>query len=50
MTASTEELSAFKLQRHPENPVLLPDPSSDWEYYDVFNPAVIHDNGLFRLT
>jgi len=39
----------FKLQRHPENPVLLPDPSSDWECYNVFNPAVIHDNGLFHM-
>jgi predicted GH43/DUF377 family glycosyl hydrolase len=39
----------FKLQRHPDNPVLLPDPSSDWECYNVFNPAVIYDNGLFRM-
>ncbi len=35
--------------RHPANPVLLPDPASDWECYNVFNPAVIHHNGLFHM-
>ncbi len=39
----------FQLQRHPINPVLLPDPSSDWECYNVFNPSVIHHNGLFHM-
>jgi len=39
----------MKLQRHPQNPVLLPDPTSDWETYNVFNPAVIHHNGLFHM-
>jgi len=39
----------MKLQRHPSNPVLLPDPSSDWETYNVFNPSVIHHNGLFHM-
>lgn len=39
----------FKLDRHPSNPILLPDPSSDWECYNVFNPAVIHHNGLFHM-
>jgi predicted GH43/DUF377 family glycosyl hydrolase len=28
---------------------MLPDPTSDWETYNVFNPAVIHDNGLFHM-
>jgi len=37
------------LQRHPVNPVLLPDLGSDWECYNVFNPAVIHYRGLFHM-
>ncbi len=36
-------------QRHPNNPILLPDPSSEWETYNVFNPSVIHHNGLFHM-
>jgi len=39
----------FKLQRHPANPILLPDPTSDWECSNVFNPGVIHHNGLFHM-
>ncbi len=39
----------FKLERHPANPILLPDPASDWESYNVFNPAVVHYNGLFHM-
>jgi len=39
----------MKLQRHPQNPILLPDPTSDWETYNVFNPSVIHHNGLFHM-
>jgi predicted GH43/DUF377 family glycosyl hydrolase len=39
----------MKLQRHPDNPILLPDLTSDWECANVFNPAVIHHNGLFHM-
>jgi predicted GH43/DUF377 family glycosyl hydrolase len=39
----------FKLERHPVNPILLPDPGSDWECYNVFNPAVVHHNNLFHM-
>jgi beta-1,2-mannobiose phosphorylase / 1,2-beta-oligomannan phosphorylase len=39
----------MKLLRHPENPILLPDNTSDWETYNVFNPAVIYQNGLFHM-
>lgn len=39
----------MKLQRHPANPLLLPDPTSDWETYNVFNPSVIHHNNLFHM-
>ncbi len=37
------------LNRHPSNPILLPDPQSDWETYNVFNPSVIYANGLFHM-
>ena len=39
----------MELKRHPSNPILLPDPNSDWESYNVFNPAVIHHNDLFHM-
>ncbi len=39
----------MKLVRHPQNPLLLPDPNSDWESVNVFNPAVIFDKGLFHM-
>lgn len=39
----------MKLERHPANPLLLPDPALAWECYNVFNPAVIHHNGLFHM-
>lgn len=37
------------LQRDPANPLLLPDPASDWEAFNVFNPAVVYHNGLFHV-
>lgn len=39
----------MKLQRHPDNPILEPDPSSPWEAEHVFNPAVIFHNDLFHM-
>lgn len=39
----------MRLQKNPANPILLPDPTSDWETYNVFNPAVIFHNGLFHM-
>lgn len=39
---------SFQLQRHPD-PLLLPDPTSPWECYNVFNPSVIRANGLFHM-
>jgi predicted GH43/DUF377 family glycosyl hydrolase len=39
----------MKLQRHPANPILLPDRSSDWECSNVFNPGVLYHNGLFHM-
>jgi len=37
------------LQRHPANPILLPVLTSEWECTNVFNPSVIHHNGLFHM-
>jgi beta-1,2-mannobiose phosphorylase / 1,2-beta-oligomannan phosphorylase len=39
----------IKLQRHPANPILLPESTSDWECYNVFNPGALHHNGLFHM-
>ena len=39
----------MKLQRHPENPILLPDLESDWECYNVFNAGVIYQDALFHM-
>lgn len=39
----------MRLLRYIENPILLPDVTSNWETYNVFNPAVIHKNGLFHM-
>lgn len=39
----------MRLQRTPHNPILLPDPASPWEAYNVFNPSVIYHNGLFHM-
>ena len=40
---------SFQLARHSTEPILLPDLSSEWECYNVFNPSVIHHNGLFHM-
>ena len=39
----------MKLERYAQTPIMLPDPDSDWECYNVFNPSVIHHNGLFHM-
>jgi beta-1,2-mannobiose phosphorylase / 1,2-beta-oligomannan phosphorylase len=39
----------MRLQRHTANPILLPDPASDWETYNVFNPSVIYHDRLFHM-
>jgi predicted GH43/DUF377 family glycosyl hydrolase len=39
----------MKLTRYDGNPILLPDPGSDWECYNVFNPGVIYAGGLFHM-
>jgi predicted GH43/DUF377 family glycosyl hydrolase len=39
----------MQLLRHRANPILLPDPASEWESANVFNPSVILHNGLFHM-
>lgn len=39
----------MKLTRISDQPIMLPDPASPWSCYNVFNPAVIHHNGLFHM-
>jgi beta-1,2-mannobiose phosphorylase / 1,2-beta-oligomannan phosphorylase len=35
--------------RHPNNPIFLPNPTSEWECYNVFNPGVLYHDRLFHM-
>ncbi|MBN2048727.1 MAG: glycosidase [Anaerolineaceae bacterium] len=37
------------LKRVSRQPIFISDTQSDWECYNVFNPAVIHHRGLFHM-
>ena len=39
----------MKLIRHPESPVLYPNPLNQWEAMNVFNCAVTYHNSLFHM-
>ena len=39
----------MKLQRHPQNPILAPNPQHAWEALNVFNGGVVYYRGLFHL-
>jgi predicted GH43/DUF377 family glycosyl hydrolase len=39
----------MRLQRHPDSPILLPNPLHEWEARNVFNPGVVYHNNLFHL-
>lgn len=39
----------LKLKRHPQSPLMYPNPLHRWEALNVFNPAVIQHNGLFHM-
>ena len=39
----------MKLRRYASEPIMLPDLTSDWECYNVFNPSVIYRDGLFHM-
>ena len=38
-----------QLVRHPQGPLVYPNPFHEWESINVFNPAVIQHNGLFHM-
>lgn len=39
----------MQLVRHPQSPLLYPNPLHQWEAVNVFNPAVTWHNGLFHM-
>lgn len=39
----------MRLQRYPNNPILLPESNSPWESHNVFNPSVIFYSDLFHM-
>lgn len=39
----------MELTRYSTYPILLPDPTSVWETYNVFNPAVLYHNQLWHM-
>ena len=39
----------MKLRRHPDNPILKPNPLNEWESLTVSNCGVVHHNGLFHM-
>lgn len=45
----SENPLVFKLHRHPESPIILPDLNSELECYNIFNPSVIYYNDLVYM-
>ena len=39
----------MKLHRHPDNPILKPNPLHEWEALTVSNCGIVHHNGLFHM-
>jgi predicted GH43/DUF377 family glycosyl hydrolase len=39
----------MQLIRHPQSPLLYPNPLNDWEALNVFNCGVVQHNGLFHM-
>lgn len=39
----------MQLVRHPQSPLMYPNPLHQWEAVNVFNPAVTWHNGLFHM-
>lgn len=39
----------MRLHRHADNPIFTPNPNHSWEALNVFNPGVIHFNGIFHM-
>ncbi len=38
------------LQRHPDNPILVPDPSHEWEHDGTFNGCVVFHNDIYHMV
>lgn len=43
------EKSMLKLNRIPENPLIAPQASDEWEAQATFNPAVIYSDGVYHM-
>lgn len=48
-TLRADDGRRFLLQRHPQSPVLRPNPLHAWEAMNVFNAAVVQHAGLFHM-
>lgn len=48
-TLRADDGRRFLLQRHPQSPVLRPNPLHGWEAMNVFNAAVVQHAGLFHM-
>ena len=48
-TLRNDDGSRLMLQRHPQSPVLYPNPLHRWEAMNVFNAAVVQHAGLFHM-
>lgn len=40
----------IKLQRNPENPILKPDPTHEWEQDGAFNGCVVEKDGVYHMV
>lgn len=43
------KIMELKLERHPQSPLMYPNPLHQWEAMNVFNCAVTQHNGLFHM-
>ncbi|MGI8748048.1 MAG: glycosidase, partial [Deinococcus sp.] len=48
-TLRADDGSRFLLRRHPQSPMLRPNPLHPWEAVNVFNAAVVEHAGLFHM-
>ena len=40
----------IQLQRNPNNPILVPNSSNDWEHDGAFNGCVAYHNGIYHMV
>ncbi|MFB6219596.1 MAG: glycoside hydrolase family 130 protein [Halobacteriaceae archaeon] len=43
------EYPLLPFERHPENPVIEPDPDSEWESANRYNPTVLAEDGVVKM-